>query len=101
METIGNHCIMNFFSKLGVISSRQYGFRKGLGTSDLLMKLHNDWSSTAASGGMVHVLAIDIAGAIDKVSHASRCPAEACGLSDPILGWLSNYCSIPARPIRK
>ena len=53
---------MNFFSKHGVISSRQYGFRKGLDTSDLLMKLQNDWSSTAASGGMVHVLAIDIAG---------------------------------------
>ena len=60
---------MNFFSKLGAISSWQYGFRKGLGKSDLLMKLHNDWSSTVASGGMVHVLAINIAGAFDKVSH--------------------------------
>ena len=69
METIVNPCIINFFSKHIVISSRQYGFRKALGTSDLLTILRNDWSSTAASGSVVHVLAIDIAGAFNKVSH--------------------------------
>ena len=92
METIVDRCIMNFFSKHSVISSRQYGFRKGLGTSDLLTKLYNDWLSTVANGGMVHVLAIDIAGAFDKVSHRGVLyKAEARGISGPLLGWLSNY----------
>ena len=75
------------FSKHGVFSSQQYGFRKELGTSDTLMKLLNDWSSTAASGGMVHALAIDIAEAFDKVSHRGVLhKTEACGIRDP---WLA------------
>ena len=51
------------------------------------MKLHNDWSSTAASGGMVHALAINIAEKFDKVSYRGVLhKAEVCGISDP---WLA------------
>ena len=68
------------------------GFRKGLSTADVLTKLHCEWSRAAGLGGAAHVLAIDIAGAFDKVSHAGLLhKASVYGLDGPLLGWLESY----------
>ena len=69
MERIINEALTNFLEKHSVLSNRQFGFRSGLGTSDLLVSLYYQWSRTANQGGLVRVLAIDIAGAFHKVSH--------------------------------
>ena len=45
-----------------------------------------------ACGGLVRVLAVDIAGAFDKVSHNGVLhKAERCGISGPLLAWLRSY----------
>ena len=69
MEGIVNLTIMNFLDRHNVLSAKQYGFRRRLGTADVLTLLHQQWSRAAGSGGSARVLAIDIAGAFDKVSH--------------------------------
>ena len=92
METITNRQIMNFLESNSILAMRQFGFRRGLGTSDLLTKLHGEWSRAAGSGGSAHVLAIDIAGAFDKVSHTGlRYKASMYGLKGTLLGWLAKY----------
>ena len=92
MESIVNRQLLNFLESRGVLSPRQFGFRKGLSTTDLLMKLYHEWAAAAASGGSAHVLAIDIAGAFDKVSHAGLLhKASVYGLDGALHGWLSSY----------
>ena len=69
MESIINTQLVNFLEQHCVYSVNQFGFRAKLGTSDLLAALHHTWISTLNAGGCVRILAVDIAGAFDKVSH--------------------------------
>ena len=92
MESIVNRQLLNFLESRGVLSPRQFGFRKGLSATDLLMKLYHEWAAAAASGGSAHVLAIDIAGAFDKVSHTGLLhKASVYGLDGALHEWLSSY----------
>ena len=69
METVINSALMTFLDSRGIRSLNQYGFRRRLGTADALTCLHHEWISTISHGGCVRVLAVDIAGAFDKVFH--------------------------------
>ena len=91
MERIINKVLTNFLEKHSVLSNRQFGFRSGLGTSDLLVSLHHQWSRTANQGGLVRVLAVDIAGAFDKVSHRGVLhKASLYGVRGRIYSWLES-----------
>ena len=79
---------------LNVLSAHQFGFRRRLRTADLLTLLQHKWSSTIANRGSVHTLAVDIAGAFDKVLHkGALAKAQACGLSGTPHTWLQDYLS--------
>jgi len=94
MESIINQQVVNFLEREGIFSESQFGFRTKRGTSDLLTALNAEWAATLASGGCVRLLAADIAGAFDKVSHLGVLhKAEACGISGPLLAWLRSYLS--------
>ena len=89
METIVNRSVTNFLERNSILPPFQFGFRGALSTADLLTKLHHQWSKSLASGGAVHVLAIDIAGAFDKVSHSGILhKAKYYSISGPLLTWL-------------
>ena len=86
MVTIPYHgiIIMNIAQKVG--------FRRKLGTSDLLTLLQHEWSSAIASHGAVHALAIDIVGAFDKVANKGvLAKAQAWGVNGILLAWLQDY----------
>ena len=68
-ETVINRQVVNYLERNDLLSSSQFGFRRGLGTSDLLTALQHNWATTVGKGGAVRVLAVDIAGAFDRVSH--------------------------------
>ena len=92
MESLINRSLTNFLERQKVLSQHQFGFRRGLGTSDLLTKLHSEWSKAAGFGGSVYVLAVDIAGAFDRVSHAGVLhQAACCGVTGDLLTWLKSY----------
>ena len=77
-----------------MLPAYQFGFRRRLGTADLLTLLQHKWSSTIANRGSVHTLAVDIAGAFDKVSHeGALAKAQACGISGTLHTWLQGYLS--------
>ena len=69
MEKVVNRRIMTNLEKENLLSKHQFGFRTGLGTADLLTSLNHQWLSCINTGGAVRVLAVDIAGAFDRVSH--------------------------------
>ena len=92
MESIVNRSLMNHLETNGILSKRQYGFRRGLGTSDLLSLVQHEWASTLAHGGEVHAMALDIAGAFDKVSHSGVLfKAERYGITGQLLSWITSY----------
>ena len=94
MESIVNRSAVNFLERENVLSAHQFGFRRRLGTADLLTLLQHKWSSTIANRGSVHTLAVDIAGAFDKVSHeGALAKAQACGISGTLHTWLQDYLS--------
>ena len=94
MESIVSRSVVNFLERENVLSAHQFGFRRRLCTADLLTLLQNKWSSTSANRGSVHTLAVDIAGAFDKVSHkGALAKAQACGISGTLHTWLQDYLS--------
>ena len=94
METIINKQLMNHLDRHELVTTREFGFRKGLGTADLLTVLHHEWATTVRRGGLVRVVAIDIAGAFDLVSHAGLIHQVASmGIAGQLLTWLSDYLS--------
>ena len=92
MEGMVNRQLLNFLEKNFILSPNQFGFRQGKGAADLLTYLHNQWSNVAGAGGAVHVLAVDIAGAFDRVSHAGVLEKARCyGIRGRLLCWLRHY----------
>ena len=92
MEAIINRSLMGFLERRHILTTNQYGFRSGLGTQDLLTLLHHRWSTVATGGGAVRVVAVDIAGAFDRVSHLGVIhKAQQYGVSGMLLAWLRDY----------
>ena len=99
METIINRQIVNHLERHMVLSPRQFGFRRGLGTADLFTAFHHERSGIVGRNGIARLVAVDIAGAFDKFSHTSTMhKAEMSGIGGSILSWLRSY--LQGRKIR-
>ena len=53
-----------------LISNKQFGFREGRSSSDLMLALTTDWQEALNDGDDIIVVALDIAGAFDNVWHS-------------------------------
>ena len=74
------------------LSAHQFRFRTGLGAADLLTALNHEWLTAINGGRAVRALAVDIAGAFDKVSHAGVLhKLKSYGIQDTLHTWLTNY----------
>ena len=75
-----------------LLSTRQFGFRKGRSAADLNLLLVSEWSDALDQGRPTAVLALDIAGAFDKVWHVGLVERlRAVGLRGSTLELLENY----------
>ena len=73
-------------------SDQQFGFRPGRSTSDLLMLLTRDWQDALDDGKDTVVVALDIAGAFDRVWHGGLIEKlRAKGIQGDLLQLLGNY----------
>ena len=70
-ETILNRKVLRHLSSSNLVSDRQYGFRKGRSTGDLLAFLTDSWSSSLSCFGETFAVALDISKAFDRVWHKS------------------------------
>ena len=75
-----------------LLSPRQYGFRKGRSASDLLLLLSQTWQDALDSGRPSLVVALDIAGAFDRVWHKGLlAKIEQLGIAGQLLELFSSY----------
>ncbi len=70
-ESMLNRKIQKHLSTSDLLSDRQYGFRKGRSTGDLLSLLSDSWSSSLSRFGETFSVALDISKAFDRVWHKS------------------------------
>ena len=66
-ESILNKKILKHLSLHNLLSDRQYGFRQGRSTGDLLAFLTKSWSSSFRDFGETFAVALDISKAFDRV----------------------------------
>lgn len=84
--------LTDFLDGHKLICMRQYGFRQGRSTSDLLLLLSKKWNDALDAGLVTLVIALDIAGAFDCVWHQGLIvKLEALGISGSLLELFSNY----------
>ena len=94
MEKVINRSLMNHLEKKELLSAHQFGFRPGVSAADLLTSLNHQWQSCINVGGAVRVLAVDLAGAFDKVSHVGVLhKLRAYGIDGTLHRWLTSYLS--------
>ena len=92
MESVINRQLMNHLERYKLLTPHQFGFRRRLGTSDALQALHHAWITAVGRGGAARILAVDIAGAFDRVSHAGLLhKVRHLGIGGPLHTWLSSY----------
>ena len=91
-ETILNKKILKHLSSNNLLSDRQYGFRKGRSTGDLLAYLSESWASSFRDFGESFAVALDIAKAFDRVWHKaliSKLPSY--GFYPSLCSFISNF----------
>ena len=75
-----------------LLSLRQFGFRKGRSTSDLLLLLSKSWHDSLDAGRPSLVIALDIAGAFDTGWHRGLiAKLKQMGITGDLLHLFSSY----------
>ena len=78
----------------GILTDRQWGFRRGYSTESLLLHLTESWVSALDRGHTVGVLFIDFRKAFDCVDHIILTEKlKAVGLAGDMWNWINDYLS--------
>ena len=78
----------------GILTDRQWGFRRGYSTESLLLHLTESWGSALDSGHKVGVLFTDFRKAFDCVDHIILTEKlKAVGLAGDMWEWINDYLS--------
>ena len=92
LEQIVSAVISQHLYENHLLSDRQFGFRPGRSTADLLLLLSKDWQDALEEGLDTLVVALDIAGAFDRVWHVGLVEKlRAKGVQGDLLMLLEDY----------
>ena len=92
LESLITSKITNFLKAHHLLSSKQFGFMEGRSAADLLLLLSTEWNQSLDNGNDTFVVALDIAGAFDKVWHEGLVvKLRSLGVSGPLLLLIKNY----------
>ena len=84
--------LTSFFDKNHLLSRKQYGFRQTRSTQDLLLNLTSKWNKSLDEGKYTYVIALDIAGAFDRVWHSGLITKlQSLGIDGKLLELIRNY----------
>ena len=91
-EKILAKTLTNHLEKHHLLSMKQFGFRKERSTADLLLQITSSWNKSLDRGVDTYVIALDIAGAFDRVWHAGLiCKIKSFGIDGNLLGLIKDY----------
>ena len=91
MEKGINTTLMNHLEQKRLLSQHQFGFCTRLTAADLLAHLSHQWQSCMNIGCAVRTLAVDIAGAFDKVSHLGVLHNALTAIAGTLHQWITGY----------
>ena len=90
---LANH-ITSYLEDNGLLSSRQFGFRKGRSTEDQLLLSYGKIAKEVDSGKVVDAVYLDYSKAFDVLSHRILLDkAESLGFSPQVLSWIRCFLS--------
>jgi hypothetical protein len=76
------------------LNPKQFGFRPGHTSLDMLTDLSQRWCDALHAGGEVRAVALDISKAFDKVWHEGLLyKLSRFGISDQLLSWFTSFLS--------
>ena len=83
-----------FMECSGVLPTRQFAYRKGLGTCDALLYVSHTLQSALESGQQARISQIDFSAAFDRVNHLGIL-YKVCseGIGDSVLSILTQFLS--------
>ena len=88
-NSFDDHMISN-----GILTDRQWGFRRGYSMESLLLHLTESWGSALDRGHKVGVLFIDFRKSFDCVDHTILAEKlKAVGLAGDMWKWINDYLS--------
>jgi len=91
-ETIIAEKLTRHFDGHRLLNEKQFGFRAERSASDLLLVQSSSWSQALDDGQDTYVIALDIAGAFDRVWHRGIISKlRSFGISGDLLDLLQNY----------
>lgn len=94
LERIVNKQLMRYLEDHDLLNDRQYGFRQGRSTGDLLVYLTHRWASTIESQGEALAVSLDVAKAFDRVWHRSLLSKlPAYGIPEGLCKWVASFLS--------
>ena len=84
--------VTRFLDENFLLSNRQFGFRGGRSTSDLMLQLSSGWQKSLDEGEDTVVIALDISGAFDRVWHGGlTTKLQGLGIRGNLLDLITNY----------
>ena len=92
MESAVSLQLQSYLFQENLVSHRQFGFRPGHSTADLLTIISQKCNNSLDKGDEVCIVALDIKGAFDKVWHnglISKLTSK--GVDGKALSWICNY----------
>ena len=92
MERIIHSEVISTLEAHHLISTHQYGFRRGLSTSHLLLEAVNDWGKALQCRDSCHCLLLDFAKAFDSVPHQRLLlRLQNLGVCGQLLRWICSF----------
>ena len=92
MERVLNSKLLTYLEDNDLLSDRQYGFRRGRSTGDLLVYVTHCWGEVIENHGKALAVSLDISKAFDRVWHASLLSKlPAYGIPVGFCSWISDF----------
>jgi len=92
MERIVADNLRSYLFRNNLISQRQFGFRPGHSSLDLLLTLSQKWNDALNNGWEVRAVSLDISRAFDTVWHAALLgKLNSLGIEGSLLAWITDF----------
>ncbi len=89
--TLVHNCVSHYLSSNSLLSTLQFGFRRGSSTQDVLL-LTPSWHQLLSSNQQVSTVFFDISKALDSVPHDKILDSLArVGIGGSLFKWFTDY----------
>ena len=94
LERIVVSCLVDFLESNFLLSSDQFGFRRGMAVEDQLIVVYDDITSWLDSGHVVDIVLFDFSKAFDVVPHSVLMgKLSLLGVSGCLYEWIGSFLS--------